>query len=134
MKNKKLLTGLLLFILLAVLIPGALWLMSANSSTSTLNVSVQDAHQSVSEGAFLLDVRTQEEWDVAHVPEAVLIPLDELENRIDEVPDDVQVIVMCRSGNRSQSGRDILISAGFVDVSSMDGGINEWIKAGFEVE
>jgi rhodanese-related sulfurtransferase len=134
LKNKKLVTGLMFFILLAVIIPGALWLISGNTSAPTLHISVQDAHQSVNEGVFLLDVRTQEEWDVAHVPGAVLIPLDELENRVDEVPDDVQVIVMCRSGNRSQSGRDILISAGFENVSSMNGGINDWIKAGFEVE
>jgi rhodanese-related sulfurtransferase len=120
--------------LLAVIIPGAFWIRSINSTISSLDISVQDAHELVSEGALLLDVRTQEEWDEGHVSEAVLIPLSELDDRIDEVPNGGQIIVMCNSGNRSLEGRDILLDAGFEDVVSMKGGIKEWVKAGFEVE
>ena len=134
-RNKKLIRGSLLFLFLAVVVPGVLWLISANSPvTLSLNVTVVEAHHLVEDGAFLLDVRTQEEWDDSHVPGAVLIPLAELASRTNEVPNDVDVIVMCRSGNRSQQGRDILINAGHVNVYSMDGGINEWIQAGFVVE
>jgi len=134
MKNKKLFNSLILYIFLAVIISGSLWIRSSNLSTNNLGISVQDAHALVSEGVFLLDVRTQEEWDEGHVSEAVLIPLDELEDRIDEVPNGRQIIVMCRSGNRSTEGRDILLDAGFENVLSMKGGIKEWVKAGFEVE
>jgi len=39
--------------------------------------------------------------------------------------------VVCRSGNRSQAGRDILLNAGFTKVTSMSGGLNEWRSLGF---
>ena len=134
MKRKKFIIGSLLFLLLAVIIPATLWMVSARSATTSLNVTVQEAKVLVSEGAYLLDVRTQDEWDGAHVPGAVLIPLGELENRTDEIPTGTMIVVMCRSGNRSLQGRDILIEAGFENVYSMYGGINEWVKVGFDVE
>lgn len=134
-KNKKLIIGLLLFAFLAIIVPSAIWVISQQApNLQTLHVTVVEAQALVNDGAFLLDVRTQEEWDESHVPGAVFIPLAELPNRVDEVPDDVEVVVMCRSGNRSQTGRDILLDAGFNNVYSMDGGINAWIDAGFGVE
>jgi rhodanese-related sulfurtransferase len=83
-------------------------------------------------GAFILDVREPDEWNESHIPGATLIPLGELASRVDEVPQDQEVVVVCRSGNRSQQGRDILLSAGFTDVTSMAGGVNQWKAAGFE--
>ena len=94
----------------------------------------QDLEKMVEEGAFLLDVRTQEEWDDFHAPQATLIPLDQLESRVNEVPNDQDVVVICRSGNRSQTGRDILISAGHPSVTSVDGGMNAWRSAGYPTE
>ncbi len=61
-----------------------------------------------------------------------LIPLDELPDRLGELPKDQEIVVICRSGNRSQEGRDILIDAGYTQVSSMAGGLNEWKAAGYE--
>src|SRR3972149_3360409 len=49
-----------------------------------------------------------------------------------EEPQDQQVVVVCRSGNRSATGRDILLDAGFTEVTSMGGGMNTWISQGFE--
>ena len=73
-------------------------------------------------GTFVVDVRTQEEWDEYHVPNTTLIPLDQLPNRLSEVPKDKEIVVICRSGNRSQEGRDILLSAGY-NATSMTGGV-----------
>ena len=56
----------------------------------------------------------------------------ELATRVNEVPRDQQVVVICRSGNRSQVGRDILMTAGFEDVTSVAGGINQWIESSYE--
>ena len=84
-------------------------------------------------GAFVLDVRTPEEWNEQHIPGAVHIPLDQLESRVDEIPSDQEIVVYCRSGNRSQAGRDILLSAGFETVTSMQGGITEWKAEGYPV-
>jgi rhodanese-related sulfurtransferase len=97
-------------------------------------VSVAQAFQLREEGAFVLDVRTPAEWEESHIPGATLIPLDELESRLDEVPVDREVVVMCRSGNRSATGREILRQAGFEQVSSMAGGIQQWSAAGYPLE
>lgn len=95
-------------------------------------VNIAQASDLRDQGAFILDVRTPEEWADHHIPGSTLIPLNELESRISEVPDDQQVVVVCRSGNRSAQGRDILKSASFDQVTSMAGGLNAWRAEGFE--
>jgi rhodanese-related sulfurtransferase len=97
-------------------------------------ISVAEAYQKYQEGVFLLDVRTQEEWDEFHAPNTTLIPLDELEGRLDELPQNEEIVVVCRSGNRSQVGRDILRDNGFEQSTSMSGGLNAWRAAGYPVE
>lgn len=97
-------------------------------------IDVDEAYQLVQDGAFLLDVRTQEEYDAQHVPGVTLIPLDQLESRVNEVPTDKPVVVICRSGNRSDAGRDILLQAGYQQVTSVNGGIQAWQSAGYPVE
>lgn len=107
---------------------------SAAAGSLPLEVDVQQAYQMVEDGAFLLDVRTPEEWDEYHAPQATLIPLDELPNRLDEIPRDRDIVVICRSGNRSQVGRDILLDAGFERVTSSSGGMKAWASAGYPTE
>jgi len=97
------------------------------------SVNVTQASELRNAGAFVLDVRQPEEWEQVHIPDAVLIPLGELASRVDEVPKDQKILVVCRSGNRSQQGRDILLAAGFSEVTSMNGGVTLWQTAGFPV-
>ena len=97
-------------------------------------ISVDDAYQMYQQsGTFVVDVRTQEEWDEYHAPNTTLIPLDQLQARLSEVPKDKEILVVCRSGNRSQEGRDILLSAGY-NVTSMAGGLKEWFAKGYPIE
>ena len=51
-------------------------------------------------------------------------------SRVDELPRDQEIVVVCRSGNRSQQGRAILLEAGFTQVTSMAGGVTQWRAAG----
>lgn len=95
-------------------------------------VSVAEASAMREAGAFILDVREPDEWNESHIPGATLIPLGELASRVNELPQDQEIVVVCRSGNRSAQGRDILLSAGFEQVTSMAGGMNQWKAAGFE--
>jgi rhodanese-related sulfurtransferase len=95
-------------------------------------VSVAKAAELRDQGAFILDVRTPEEWADYHIPGSTLIPIDELESRVNEVPRDQQVVVVCRSGNRSAVGRDILKNADFDQVTSMAGGLNVWRADGLD--
>jgi len=104
------------------------------STTLASTISVGEAYELAQNGAFVLDVRTVEEWNEFHAPASTLIPLDQLASRLNEVPRDRQIVVVCRSGNRSQEGHDILLSAGFEQVTSMTGGLNEWRANGFPVE
>ena len=94
-------------------------------------ISVSQAAEKRDSGAFMLDVRQPEEWNELHIPEATLIPLGELSTRLSEVPKDQEIVVYCRSGNRSKEGADILTKAGFTNVVSMAGGINQWSAAGY---
>lgn len=99
-----------------------------------LEISVFEANEMREDGAFILDVREPSEWAEKHIPGSNLIPLGELALRLDEISEGQEIVVVCRSGNRSQSGRDILLSAGFESVTSMAGGINQWIMEGYEAE
>ena len=105
---------------------------SAATATFPREISVSEAASMRDAGAFILDVRQPEEWNEVHIPGATLIPLGELASRVNEVPTDQEVVVVCRSGNRSQQGRDILLQAGFEQVASMAGGMNQWSAAGFD--
>ena len=118
----------LVIYLLAVSVGGG------NSSIPASEISVDEAYSMYQKGAFVLDVRTQAEWDDFHVPGATLIPLDELASRVNELPRDKPIIVVCRSGHRSQEGRDILLAAGFTQVTCMTGGLDAWKAAGYPIE
>ncbi len=119
------------FIIAAILV-AAFALLQPEKTGLASQVSVADAAKLRDSGAFVLDVREVDEWNQRHVPGATLIPLGELASRVNEVPRDQPVVVMCRSGNRSQEGRDILKAAGFENVTSMSGGIIQWSAAGYE--
>lgn len=106
---------------------------AASASTLAREINVDQAYEMYQNGAFVLDVRTQEEWDEYHAPNTTLIPLDELQSRLNELPKDQEVVVVCRSGNRSQQARDILINAGF-NATSMAGGLKEWYASGYPTE
>ena len=82
----------------------------------------------------LIDVREQWEYDAGHIPDVKLIPLGELPNRLDEIPQDKFVVMTCRSGNRSNQAAQFLRSKGFDNVHNMQGGILAWQQAGFPVE
>ena len=123
--------------LLLILIVTALLLTSCNAQPKALQpeISVTDAHDMYQKGeAYFVDVREQEEWDALNIPNTTLIPLGQLANRLSEIPKDKTIVVVCRSGNRSKNGRDILIAAGFANVTSMAGGINEWRSQGYPVQ
>ena len=80
-------------------------------------------------GVSLIDVRQPGEYEESHVPGAVLIPLDELVERVDEVPEVDQVLVICRTGARSAKAVEFLNRSGY-DSVNVAGGTLAWIEAG----
>ena len=87
----------------------------------------------VAAGSWLLDVREQYEWNTGHAPEAHLVPMSQLQDRLDEVPTDVEVLVICHSGARSLSVTDYLIREGRNAVN-LSGGMIAWHSAGGEID
>jgi rhodanese-related sulfurtransferase len=111
------------------------WSLSACASNpSYQNVSVQALHDATEPNRIVLDVRTPQEFAEGHVLGAKLIPVQELEARLDEVPDNAPVYVICRSGNRSRTASEILIKNGKRDVRNVEGGVIAWTQTGFHLE
>lgn len=132
-KNLPLIIGAAVVLLLVVV--GLVWASQQGAQSSlAATISVDDAYEMYQDGAFVLDVREVSEWDEYHAPNTTLIPLGELPSRLAEIPTDRPIVVVCRSGNRSQEGRDILLEAGFTDVTSMSGGLSAWRSAGYPIE
>jgi rhodanese-related sulfurtransferase len=82
------------------------------------------------ERLFLLDVRQPWEHQLAHLPDQALIPLPELQGRIDEVdpPEGAQIVCYCHHGVRSLTAAALLREAGFPDALSLAGGIELWSR------
>jgi rhodanese-related sulfurtransferase len=78
----------------------------------------------------LLDVREPEEFAGAHVPGAVNVPQAELASRLDEIPRDRPVWVICQAGFRSLRAAQFLKQAGYTQVASVQGGTAAWSQAG----
>jgi rhodanese-related sulfurtransferase len=83
---------------------------------------------------FLLDVREPWEYQEGHVPGAQLIPLGELEQRVNEVPRDRPILAICHSGQRSLAAAGYLQHLGYGSVSNVDGGTAAWIERGYPVD
>ena len=81
----------------------------------------------------LIDVRRPEEYEVARVPGARLIPLGELVERIDEVPTDGTVYVICATGVRSAKAAAHIRSLG-IDAVNVAGGTKAWMEAGLPID
>ncbi len=104
------------------------FLVSCQSTTyETISASVAKSMMDNDSSIILVDVRTQEEYDKEHIQDAVLLPLDSIETDADEViPDKSAVyIIYCRSGNRSQTASELLVSLGYENIYDM-GGIIYW--------
>ncbi|MDA8429568.1 MAG: rhodanese-like domain-containing protein [Geobacteraceae bacterium] len=82
---------------------------------------------------FLLDVRTPQESSQARLPGAVLIPINEFERRIREVPKNKTILVYCAVGSRSKPVAEYLSQSGYKDVYNMTGGIVGWYRNGYKI-
>jgi len=93
-------------------------------------VQVQEiSAASVPEGAWLLDVREDDEWAAGYAPGARHIPLGQVSARVGEIPQDQTVYVICRSGHRSGRAAQALADAGWQAIN-VAGGMQDWAAAG----
>jgi rhodanese-related sulfurtransferase len=80
--------------------------------------------------AYLLDVREGEEWAAGHAPGAHHLPMMEISARLDEIPVDRDVVVVCRVGARSAQVVAYLNSLGRDNARNLDGGMMAWARSG----
>jgi rhodanese-related sulfurtransferase len=94
-----------------------------------MNITAQQAKEIMDsrEGYIILDTRTQEEYEVSHIPGAILIPYDEITEKAEtQLPDkDQLILVYCRSGRRSKLAANDLVSLGYTNIKEF-GGILDW--------
>ena len=87
----------------------------------------------VKPGAYLLDVREDDEWAAGHAPGAHHLPMMEIPARVAEIPGDTDVVVVCRSGGRSGQVVAYLAQNGWDNVHNLDGGMRSWAASGREI-
>jgi rhodanese-related sulfurtransferase len=102
------------------------------SGDSVPEVEVEEGRRLLDGGAFLLDVREGDEWDAGHAPEATWIPMGELQARVGELPRDVTIVAICRTGARSATVTGALLGAGY-DAVNLGGGMRAWASEDLEV-
>lgn len=90
-------------------------------------ISPEEAYEMMTDDVIILDVRTQGEYDEGHIENAILLPVDHIQDgKLDLLPDMNQtILVYCRSGNRSCTASRALVEAGYTGVYDF-GGIIDW--------
>jgi rhodanese-related sulfurtransferase len=96
------------------------------------DVSYDTALDLLADGAYLLDVRTDDEWNQGHSPRAHHLELSFIPDSFDTLPDDVLIVCVCRSGARSRRAAEFLAERGF-DTVNAEGGMIAWAEAGCEL-
>ena len=94
-----------------------------------MNITAEEAKQIMDseEGYIILDVRTQEEYDQGHIPGAIVISHEEIEEKAEDVLTDKDqlILVYCRSGRRSKIAAEALVDLGYTNIKEF-GGIIDW--------
>jgi rhodanese-related sulfurtransferase len=101
-----------------------------NRAPNPLEITATEAHDLVKDGtALLVDVREAGEWSAGHARPAKHVPLGALSLKLGQLPRDREILVICRSGNRSLAGAKLLTNAGF-KARSVAGGTLAWARGG----
>ena len=120
----------LVFLLLAVMLLTACGQDKENNQGAVyVNITAEEAKQimDTEEGYIILDVRTQEEYDQGHIPGAIVIPHEEIEEKAEDVLTDKDqlILVYCLSGRRSKLAAEALVELGYTNIKEF-GGIIDW--------
>jgi rhodanese-related sulfurtransferase len=104
------------------------------SKPAVAEVTPEETRAKQQAGAVIVDVREQNELREGYIPGAVHIPLGSLSRRMKELDPSKEIVIVCRSGNRSITAAQFLQQGGFTQVSSMTGGMISWARQRFPVQ
>lgn len=102
------------------------------SLTGIKQVNVNDIHERMvqtedtGDGAIFIDVREQYEFDEAYIEGFVNYPLSTLEETYNQLPEDKEIFIICRSGNRSMQAGTLLQEKGFENITNVQGAMLDW--------
>jgi rhodanese-related sulfurtransferase len=120
---------LILFLLTAMLLTACGHANQNSQEVVYMHITAQDAKQimDTEEGYIILDTRTQAEYDEGHIPGAIVISHDEIEEKAEKtLPNkDQLLLVYCRSGRRSKLAAETLVKLGYTNIKEF-GGIIDW--------
>jgi sulfur-carrier protein adenylyltransferase/sulfurtransferase len=102
----------------------------ASSAGQDWDITATELAEQIKRGGNLrlIDVREPHELEISHIPGADLIPLGTLAERLSELDLAQEMVVFCKTGNRSTRALELLVSAGFRKVKNLKGGINAWAR------
>ena len=101
---------------------------SAGAGVPTISVEELKTLMDKKEDVFILDVRETQEWNIAHLDDAKLIPLGDLPQAVNQLSSADEIVVHCRSGARSAKAVQFLMGMGFRKVRNLEGGILAWAE------
>lgn len=120
---------LILFLLTAILLTACGQANPNSQEAVYMNITAQEAKQIMDseEGYIILDTRTQAEYDEGHIPGAIVISHDEIEEKAEQLlpHKDQLILVYCRSGRRSKLAAEALVKLGYTNIKEF-GGIINW--------
>ena len=103
------------------------------AADETREISRDEARKLIEDGAQLVDVRADHEWEAGRIAGATHLPLAELAGRTGEIDPERPVVLYCRGGTRSTMAADALVEAGF-DAAKLSEGIVGWDEADLPLE
>jgi rhodanese-related sulfurtransferase len=118
----------------------ALWVLSLLSfsaySANISNISQQELLAADSSNLVIVDVRTPEEFQQGHVPNAINVPLSEIidNSAILLSSKDKSIVLYCRSGYRAGKAAEALQKDGYQNLSHLEGDMQGWLKQGLAIE
>jgi len=101
---------------------------TAPPQVKEMSVEVLKAKLDNSETPLIIDVREPWEYDIAHLAQAIHIPMNTIPQRLAELDQQVEIVVQCHHGGRSWSVANFLLQNGFTNVHNLSGGIDAWAR------
>lgn len=108
--------------------------VAENILLDRLRVFYWDQISALPETALLLDVRTKTEFEAGHIPNALNIPVDEIRDRMQEIPINIPIYIYCEAGLRGYLAQRILRQTGYETVANLSGGYVSWKAANQEMQ